>query len=252
MSQAVAVWREAHVVRSSETDAAGRASVQALLGYLLDAADSHARALGVSADDLTAERRTWMLHRLRVVVEVMPRWRDGVHVETWPSSMDGLYAERDFRLRDGGGRLLARATSTWLLIDLRRRRPVRIPKAFRGFALPERERPLPEAPPELAPVEAPDYEETFRVGYGDLDLNRHAAFSRYALWAVETLPLELLETNVPAELELRFRAEAVYGDAVVAQTQREESGDGPSFLHRLVRQENGRELALARTRWRGA
>ena len=249
MSPSIDVWREAHTVRSSETDASGRASVQALMGYLLDAADGHARALGLSADDLADERRTWMLHRLRVVVEAPPRWRDAVHVETWPASMDGLYAERDFWLRDEGGRPLARATSTWLVIDLRRRRPVRLPDAFRAFALPDRERPLPDVAPELPPFDAPNYEQTFRVGYGDLDLNQHATFSRYALWAIETLPFEMLQAHALAELDLRFRAETVYGDMLLAQTQRV-NGEEAAFIHRLIREKDGREAAQAFTRWR--
>ena len=243
------VWRETYAVRSSETDASGRASVQALLGYLLDAADGHARALGVSADDLAGEGWSWVLHRLRVRVEATPRWRDAVHVETWPAVMDGLYAERDFWLRGEGGRPFGRATSTWLLLDLKRRRPVRLPEAFRAFARPERERPLPGDGPDVRLVEASDYERTFRVGYGDLDLNQHATFSRYALWAVETLPFETLRLHALAELDLRFRAETVYGDGLTAQTQRLD-GAGVAFAHRLVREEDGREAAQALTRWR--
>ena len=253
------VWREAYAVRSSETDAAGRASVQALLGYLLDAADGHARALGVSADDMADEGRTWMLHRLRVAVEATPRWRDAVRVETWPAVMDGLYAERDFWLRGEDGRPLVRATSTWLLIDVKRRRPVRLPEPFRAFARPDRERPLPEdgqdpasrAGQAVPPLGAPDYEKTFRVGYGDLDLNQHATFSRYALWAVETLPFEVLQTHALAELDLRFRAETVYGDVLRTQTQRLD-GEEAAFAHRLVREKDGREAAQALTRWREA
>ena len=252
MPQTVDVWRKTYTVRSSETDVAGRASVQALLGYLLDAADGHARTLGFSADDFAAAQRTWMLHRLRVVVDVAPRWRDEIEIETWPSAMDGLYGQREFWLRGGDGQVFARATSTWLVIDLKRRRPVRLPEALRTLDLPNHERPLPDDETDVPPLDAPDYERTFRVGYSDLDMNRHATFSRYALWAIETLPFEMLQAHTLAELDLHFRAETLYGDVVRAETQQVATDGAPAFLHRLTRKDDGREVAMARTRWQPA
>ena len=252
MPPTVDVWRATYAVRSSETDLAGRASVQALLGYLLDAADGHAHNLGFSTDNFADDQLTWMLHHLRVVIDVPPRWRDEVKIETWPSAMDGLYGKREFWLRGGDGQVFARATSTWLVIDLKRRRPVRLPAALRALDLPDRARPLPENGADVPPLDAPDYERTFRVGYSDLDMNRHTTFSRYALWAIETLPFETLQTHTLAEIDLHFRAETLYGDVVHTATQQTETDETPAFLHRLTREDDGREVATVRTRWRQA
>ena len=252
MPPTVDVWRATYPVRSSETDLAGRASVQALLGYLLDAADGHAHNLGFSTDNFAEEQLSWVLHRLRVMIDVPPRWRDEVQIETWPSAMDGLYGKREFWLRGDDEHVVARATSTWLVIDLKRRRPIRLPAPLRALALPNLERPLPENGADVPPLAAPDYERTFHVGYSDLDMNRHTTSSRYALWAIETLPFEMLQTHTLAEIDLHFRAETLYGDAVRTATQQTETGETPAFLHRLTREDDGREVAAARTRWRQA
>ena len=47
-------------------------------------------------------------------------------LETWPSGIDRLFAIRDFRMV-AGEEVLLRATSEWMVIDVNRRRPVRLP-----------------------------------------------------------------------------------------------------------------------------
>ncbi|MGI9175121.1 MAG: acyl-[acyl-carrier-protein] thioesterase, partial [Rhodothermales bacterium] len=60
------------------------------------------------------------------------------------------------------------------------------------------------------------------------DMNRHTTFSRYALWAIETLPFETLQTHTLAELDLHFRAETVYGDNLRVATQQVETSETPA------------------------
>ncbi|RMD95020.1 MAG: acyl-ACP thioesterase, partial [Calditrichaeota bacterium] len=87
--------------------------------------------------------------------------------------------------------------------------------------------------------------------YKDLDLNRHANNVSYISWIEESLPMEFLQTHLPVELEIEFRAESVFGDRIVCQGQMAAAGEGnPQFLHLLLRQDDARELARARTSWR--
>lgn len=240
-------WSETFHVRSYETDPTGTASLPAICNYLQEIAGNHAGALGVSVEHLTDQNLTWVLTRLHVEMDRYPAWRDDLHIETWPSGENGLYATREFLLTDVDGQPLGRATSAWLLIDLARRRPVRIPAFVSEIRLPHRTRPLPDDFPRLpAPAEA-DHTHQVTVRYGDVDMNRHTNNVRYVTWAVDALPQEVLERQRIAALEVHFRAETVYGDALLVETAATDD-ETPAYLHRITRPDDGREVALARTR----
>src|SRR5690606_30622257 len=144
-------------------------------------------------------------------------------VETWPSGVDRLYATREFLVRSASGHELARATSAWLLIDLARRRPVRMPDFVTSIRLPSRERPISDMPDRLPdpagdhPGESSTHE--IAVRYSDLDINGHVNNVTFAEWSLESVPVALRDTHTVRTLDLHFRAEARYGDTATVRTQ---------------------------------
>jgi acyl-ACP thioesterase len=175
-----------------------------------------------------------------------------VVVETWPSGLNRLYATRVFVLRDREERVLARGTSAWLVIDTERRRPVRPPASLDDLELPDRPSPIDDEGPDPEAPERVDAERTFRVRYHDLDLNRHVNNVRYLEWALETLPLDVLDEHTCRSVALKFEAETNHGDPVRATADLSETDDGLRARHRLAHAETDRTLAHAATAWREA
>jgi len=68
-------------------------------------------------------------------------------------------------------------------------------------------------------------------------------------WLVESIPAGTLNASVLTELEINFLAEAFYEDHILAACHPQDS-QNTSFHHSLIRQQNGRELVRARTKWR--
>lgn len=242
-------WRDSYSVRAYESTADGVASVQAICNYLQETAGNHSRELGFSIEQLTEMGLTWMLARLRVQLSSLPRWREAVDIETWPSGSDGIRALRDFLIYDAGG-VIGGATSLWLTIDLERRRPTRLPE-FISATVAEGLEPAVEHdfPPLKVPHEH-DHVAEFNVRYSDLDMNRHVNNVRYVEWALESLPRELADSASLVELDVQFKAETHAGDRIRATAVRESEGDGQvSYLHRVVAMKDDREVAALRTIW---
>jgi acyl-ACP thioesterase len=250
MASSANIWTESFTVRSYEITPHGTASVLALCDYLQEAAGHHARALGVSMQDLLDDGRAWVLAHLRLDVDRLPEWDEEVVVETWPSGLDGLYATREFVLHaEADDAILARGTSAWLVIDTERRRPLRPPRALYAIDTPDRPAPLPHDRADLpAPEEAP-YAREFPVRYHDLDLNRHVNNVRYLEWALETLPAEVHDARRCTGVALQFQAETTLGDTVRATADPEDTTDPLRVRHRLERAETAETLALAATTW---
>ena len=249
MSDAPPLWRDAYRVRSYEIAPDGLLTLPTLCDYLQESAGNHATALGVATDRLLDEGIAWVLTRLRVEVDRYPAWREELTVETWPSALDRLYAQRDFVVTDADGAEIARATSQWFVMDVVRRRPTRPPASLAEVDRPERPHAVAPDRTPLATLEVPEHERLFSVRRSDLDLNQHVNNVRYVEWALEAAPDALDEHHRPHRLDVQFRAESVYGDTVRSACSPTETDD-TGLLHLVSRPADDRTLALARTEWK--
>jgi acyl-ACP thioesterase len=239
------VWTEPFRVRAYEVGPDERARVLALCDYVQEAAGEHAASAGVETFALADGPGTWILSRLRFEIAGRPPMRSRVRVVTWPAAQDGLRAERDFELRDDADAVLMRGTSTWVVMSVARRRPVRLPDAISTFGPADRPRALPPPDAEPSAPETVTAEARFTVRTSDLDRVGHANNVRFAEWALEAA--ERLSPGTLAGLDLAFRAEAVAGDVVVSTVG---PGDAPGrCAHRLARDSDDRTLALATSIW---
>lgn len=244
------LWREQYLVRTYELDLRGSVSVRGVCNYLQDAAGNHAQALGVAVEQLQKHKVTWVLSRLHVQLRAYPRWREKILVETWPASVDKLYAVRDFLLLDAAENVIGAATSAWLLIDIEKRRPVRLPSFIGTMHRSARGRVIPD-PFEKLPVPADSTAAMrFQVCRADLDLNQHVNNVKYIDWLLEQVPDDVWRHRQLRTLEIDFRSESVLGDHILSQTVEMQGNPREQvFVHRLFRETDRRELVRARTVW---
>ena len=248
MSEPAGRWVEEYALRAYEVDRHGRASLPTLCNWLQETAGIHAARLGWSVHELGAKGLTWVLARLLLRLDRPVVWGERVRVETWPAGTHRLFALRDFRLRTEGGASVGAGTTSWMLMSVAGRRPVRPPRELEELRATSAGRALTDDMERLPEVSGAGSERTIEVRHGDLDVNGHANNVAVIGWALEALGEDELE-RVPVELAVEFRAEAVRGDVVTCRA-RPDPRDPLAIVHGLVRGADGREIARARTLWR--
>jgi acyl-ACP thioesterase len=239
-------------VRAYEADSLGRVQVPVLCRLLQEAATAHAAELGVAVDALIESGVAWVLSRLDLQVVRWPRCDDEMVVETWPAAMNRLFTERRFRMLDARTGEIGTATTLWLVLDLERRRPVRLPTQVVGRLQQLGLAPNPVRPDELEPPDAADSELKFTVRRSDVDLAGHANNTSFVEWVVEAVPDEVWKAHDLAELSIQFLAECHRGQTVLSRSHLFGDHDTPEVRHQLLRHEDGVEVARARTAWRHA
>ncbi len=238
-----------YCVRYYEVDFRGTLRPVTMLDYLQDAASGDSVRTGTSVFDLRKRNMTWVLSRYHVKFIKYPELGELLSIRTWRSGVDGLFALREFEVTDERGKFLALATSSWAIVTMDTKRPVRIENVFPDLPSQGR-RALEDSFIKLPkPDNQYDIEKPFSVRMADLDTNRHVNNTVYAGWALETVPDGVLLNCSLTELEISYRAEAFYGDTIAVRTKHADKENSSLFLHHLINEKDGRELTRLKTLW---
>lgn len=168
---------------------------------------------GYGIKDIDRNGVFWILAAWRLEMPERPVWRSRLTVETWPRGMRGIQTERDF-LINCGQKLVARASSRWLLVSASTGKVARVTETIRNaYDLEERaifdtSVPSNGKSPENAPV-------TFSttVGRRDIDTNGHVNNIHYLEYALEALPKAVFQ-QLPATVDIVFRRQILLGTLI--------------------------------------
>ena len=188
-----------------QCDRYGKMRPLILMNELQGMGDRHAEALGVGYAYCQAHNIAWVVTHYLVDIIESPTEREEITITTWPSCQDALRATRDFEIRGADGRLMIRATSQWVLIDLTRRRPMRLDENLPKWT------DCKKRAWERTFDKFPDFEatstHTFKCRFDDIDVNQHINNAVYAVWATESVGFEYRNTHNLRGIELNYKKE---------------------------------------------
>lgn len=218
-----------------------------LLNYLEETAIAHSDAVGLGYKKLMSMGIAWLLNQWLVEIERPPHWNERVTVETWPSDFHRFYATREFRMRDEKGNIICRASSRWVLLNLEKKRPVRVPTDYTEAYGFDPERAIDGEFGELPEIEEMVATKDFLVRREDIDTNNHVNNTRYITWFLEAVPQEIYNDNILSELNVLFKKEAGLG-SIISSSCAKNSED--EYLHHIIDKNNHQLLTAGVTKWR--
>ena len=182
-----------------------------------------AQELGFGYDTLHIHHIAWVLSRMHIRFHQPVAWRDQVSLFTWHKGAAGLFYLRDFDLRNQAGECCVAATSSWVVIDERTRRLVRPDELAQSLQVDyEVDNAICEPAPKLALPKEMEAAGEHVVAYSDIDLIGHTNNARYAVWAMDCLPVEEADKPVK-DLYINFNKETKAGETVQLFRRREEN-----------------------------
>ncbi len=241
-------------VRFYEADRASRLTPVSLFNYLQETAIRHGDAVGMDGEAFVRLGYAWMMNRLHLKILRYPFRRDVVQVETWGSCLRGLFATREWRATDAAGEVVALATGRWVVIDIARKRIVKIPPEMLAAYGEHEDRAMIDPFERMAPIRDGTNPRRFHVRSSELDTNQHANSASYVDWCLEAVPGEILEDFLPSGFEITFKKEARLGEELVATSLEVAGADAGErrFRHLLCRSSDGAVNAMAASLWRPA
>ncbi len=228
-------------VRYSECGEDGRLTLGSIVDYFQDTATFQGEHLGVGVSFLKKQNIAWILTSWQIFTDHFPKLSEPVAVQTWAYDFRSFYGLRNLVLQDGCGRNAAWANSVWVLMDMERMRPVKVPEKLADLYGVE-----PRLEMDYGPRKVPEPEEgeempSFPVTRMHLDTNHHVNNGQYIEMARAYVPepFELYETRV------EYKAQARLGDLVFPKVCREQDA-----LTVSLRDEKGKSYCVVRFRQR--
>ncbi|KAL3130707.1 hypothetical protein ABBQ38_000056 [Trebouxia sp. C0009 RCD-2024] len=268
------VFVEEHRIRAYEVGPDQKTTISTVANLLQEVAGNHGVALwgrteeGFATDPvMVAMHLIFAATRIQIEMSKYPKWGDIVRIETYFSADGRLAARREWSIQNAlTGEQLGRATSTWVMVNLQKRKVAKIPDEMRQKLA----RFAPDPPRDafdksdhklkLPALELPaEIEGPMQVARrSDVDMNGHINNVTYIAWALETVPRDVYYNYELQQMEIDYKAECHSGDAIESlgsSIKEDTNGTGiRRYIHMLQRCDDGvcRELVRARTTWRPA
>jgi acyl-ACP thioesterase len=239
-------FERSYEILSYECDLKGRLHPLTVFNYMQELASNQADQLGFSVQKLMKHKMTWVLSRIHLKLDDILFWQDTFIGRTWPSGIQGKFALRDFQFSNSSGKIVGNATSSWMIIDIEKRKPVKLENIIDINSYIAGDRSLPDEFQPLPDLNSFENEKKFQVRYSDLDINRHVNHVAYIDWALEAVPPNILLKKYPIEIEVGYRREVFYGDVVISRSTQL---DDKTFIHQILSDKDQQEIARLRTWW---
>ncbi|MBR5973903.1 MAG: hypothetical protein IK020_01835 [Clostridiales bacterium] len=200
-----------------ETDIHDRLFYHSLFAMLQEAACLDADHNGFGADVMDRIPACWLLLRMKVIMEKIPRWKDVIYVKTWSCGFEKVFFNRDFDILDENLEVIGRATSVWLVAHQGDHRPMR-PSTIPGMEIYACRQPSDRHVEKIFPTSEEERRGVTKLtryaDYSEIDRNMHVNNTRYLAWSADAYYANVSHEEPIMELSINYSSEVHPGEEV--------------------------------------
>ena len=185
--------------------------------HLLNAADFHSNDRGFGVRYLQSIHRTWVLSRLVIEMDEMPRIYDEFFVETWVESALRYFTNRNFRIEGKDGKSIGYGRSIWAMIDTETRQPTNLMDVHDGEIVDwietEKDNPIGK-PSRVKMTDRAKLVGEYVAKYNDVDINGHVNSVKSIEHVLDLFPADVYRTKMLRRFDIAYVAESHAGDTL--------------------------------------
>lgn len=166
---------------------------------------------------LSKYNSAWILLRWNIKFFKEISYPTNFVIATWPYSYKGFYAYRRFQAK-ANGEIFADVNSQVVLLDLKKRRPMRINNEIGSlYPRPGGEKSL--FFNRIKEYKEYDFHREYPVNFLDIDYYKHVNNSIYIKWAINSLDFNFLKSNRMEEVDILYKKEVLLGESVSVKSK---------------------------------
>ena len=213
------------VAEPFHVDVNGKLTMGVLGNHLLNCAGFHASERGFGIAEVNENHYTWVLSRLAIELEDMPRQYEPFSIDTWVENVYRLFTDRDFALVNKEGKTIGYARSVWAMISMETRKPADLLNLHGGSLTDyvcDRECPIDKPGRIKVTSEEPVW--VYQTRYSDIDINGHVNSIKYIEHILDLFTMETFKEKQVKRFEMAYVAESYYGDSLSFYKEEKEDG----------------------------
>lgn len=213
------------VAEPFHVDFMGKLTMGVLGNHLLNCAGFHAAERGFGIAEINENQYTWVLSRLAIELEDLPRQYEDFSIQTWVENVYRLFTDRNFELKNKDGKTIGYARSVWAMISMQTRKPADLLTLHGGNIseyICDKECPISKPGRIKVTQETPVAE--YQAKYSDIDINGHVNSIKYIEHILDLFPMETFKDKQIKRFEMAYVAESYYGDTLLFYKEEKEDG----------------------------
>ena len=226
-----------------------KCKLSSIVNFFCDIGNCHSESLGDTIEQLTKKNMAWVFYKYDINIYEYPKYRDIVTIETYPISFNKFYAHRGYNIINEEGKIIAKGMALFFLIDINRRRPMRIPNEEIDLYQGNDINGIHIDMEDIKALEESEINKSFNVRYSDIDSNWHVNNSKYMEWAIESVPQEIIKDYELKRIKVVFDKETTYGHKIDVSTQIIKEDDGKIRTLHLITSDDDKKLTKLEVEW---
>lgn len=215
-------------------------SMNYLFDYILEMGNLQSEAVKMPYDELLRRGVTWMIYRLKLKINRLPKAKEEIIGKTWVSTLEKIRTKREVNFYDKNGELLVASTIEFLVVDVNKNRAVRIPDFIvESFPLENNEnfKKFPKFKRDL--INEPG--KKINIYKSDIDYNKHVNSGVYFRWITDSIEKNNSELK---EVDIYYKSQVFYDSDVEMRVKESEDG---SYDHQII--SDGEIAVIGKTLW---
>lgn len=226
-----------------------RCKLSSIIDFICDVGTQQSEYLGAGIDYCTKNNCAWVFYKYDIKMYRYPAFGEVISVTTQPVGFKKFYGLRKYIISDEKDNIIGEALALFFLIDIEKRRPIRIQKEQYEFYGVSGDVNYDISMDKIETNDEEQYHKQFNIRYSDIDSNNHVNNVKYVEWAIEAVPLDVINNYVLKRIKVTFEKETTYGDKVlVSATVKEMDAINLKSYH-TIRNSEGIELTLLEADW---
>lgn len=176
-------------------------------------AAAHSEIGGISFQDMQVFDQAWVLSRMRVEIDKLPKSGDIVTVKTWINSLENSRSVRALEMYLNGEKIVGSETF-WAVLNTKKRRPESLLLPYEHFELFPEDRATTERFSKINLTHEKDIIYNKTVFLSDLDIVNHVNNVKYLEWCMDFVTPNLILSQKLKSFEMNFLKELSLKDKV--------------------------------------
>lgn len=243
------VYTKQYDINYSDVDFKLKCKISSIINFICDVGTNQSEVLGDTIESLMEKKYAWVFYKYDIKINKYPKYRDKVSVRTEPYGFKKFYAYRKYIILDEKEEIIGEAMALFFLINLEKRRPMRIPKE--EYELYGVDSDLKEEikMDEILNVEGEENIKEYNIRYRDIDSNGHVNNVNYVEWAIESVPLEVIKNFEIRRIKVIFEKETRYGESIKVSCSTVLKKEDKIVTTHIIKNNEGREVTKLEIEW---